>query len=118
MVHACGTTVHQNLTQVHRNRREGTLSDCYWIDSSSPKLLLLSYRIHVIAVDRLPATSSVFTVLHPYYKLDYITLKWGGEKEQQAEIEAGNLDAKNWTEEARKIVDKAVCSLLYYEHAD
>jgi hypothetical protein len=34
------------------------------------------------------------TVLHPYYKLDYISLKWGGEKEQQEEQENGNLDAK------------------------
>lgn len=36
------------------------------------------------------------TVLHPYYKLDYIKLAWGSEKEQADEREAGNWDAKNW----------------------
>ncbi|RPD73175.1 hypothetical protein L226DRAFT_438021, partial [Lentinus tigrinus ALCF2SS1-7] len=44
----------------------------------------------------------------PYYKLDYIEQKWGGEAEQQAEIRAGNPDAKNWTAEARKVVENAV----------
>ena len=28
-------------------------------------------------------------VLHPYYKLTYIKLAWGGEEEQQAECDAG-----------------------------
>ena len=31
-----------------------------------------------------------FTVLHPYYKLVYIELVWGREKEQEVEGEAGN----------------------------
>jgi hypothetical protein len=51
------------------------------------------------------------TVLHPYYKLDYIKLKWGGEKEQQEEHEKGNLDAKNWQDEARKILETTVSFL-------
>ena len=47
-------------------------------------------------------------VLHPYYKLTYIKVAWGGPKEQAAEIKAGNLDAKDWQDEARKVVEKTV----------
>ena len=47
-------------------------------------------------------------MLHPYYKLQYIEKKWGGEAEQQAEIAAGNADAINWVEHARDVVDTAV----------
>jgi len=47
-------------------------------------------------------------VLHPYYKLAYIKLAWGGAEEQATEIEAGNFDAKDWQDEARKIVEKTV----------
>jgi hypothetical protein len=36
----------------------------------------------------------MFVVLHPYYKLAYIKLSWGGPEEQAAKIEAGNLNAK------------------------
>jgi hypothetical protein len=49
-----------------------------------------------------------FTVLHPYYKLTYIKHAWGGADEKEAEIEAGNLDAKDWQDEALKIVEKTV----------
>jgi hypothetical protein len=44
-------------------------------------------------------------VLHPYYKLAYIKLAWGGAEEQAA----GNLDAKNWQDEAQKVVETEVC---------
>jgi tmRNA-binding protein len=47
-------------------------------------------------------------VLHPYYKLDYIKLKWGGAKEQEEEHKKGNLDAKDWQDEARKILENTV----------
>ena len=51
-------------------------------------------------------------VLHPYYKLAYIKLSWGGPKEQAAEVEQGNLLAKDWHDEAKKIVEKTVrCSV-------
>jgi hypothetical protein len=50
----------------------------------------------------------LFTVLHPYYKLAYIKLSWGGPDEQAAEIAAGNPKAKNWQAEARKVVEKTV----------
>lgn len=51
-------------------------------------------------------------VLHPYYKLDYIKLTWGGAKEQEEEREKGNLDAKNWQDEARKILETTVSILI------
>src|SRR5882757_1112137 len=51
-------------------------------------------------------------VLHPYYKLAYIKLSWGGPKEQAAEVERGNLLAKDWHDEATKIVERTVrCSV-------
>ena len=52
-------------------------------------------------------------MLHPYFKLAYIKLTWGGPEEQAAEIAAGNLDAKDWQDEARQIVERTV-SLLFY----
>ncbi|KIL56313.1 hypothetical protein M378DRAFT_188579 [Amanita muscaria Koide BX008] len=44
-------------------------------------------------------------VLHPYFKLHYIKLAWGGAEEQAAEREAGNRNAKNWQDEALNIVE-------------
>ncbi|KAF9242391.1 hypothetical protein BU15DRAFT_72913 [Melanogaster broomeanus] len=38
-------------------------------------------------------------VLHPYYKLAYIKMAWGGSEEQQQEREAGNPNAKDWHDE-------------------
>ncbi|KAF8958255.1 hypothetical protein BDZ97DRAFT_1668780, partial [Flammula alnicola] len=47
-------------------------------------------------------------VLHPYYKLAYIKLAWGGPAEKAAEIAAGNANAKDWQDEARQIVERTV----------
>ena len=53
-------------------------------------------------------------VLHPYYKFAYIKLAWGGEEEQQAaERDAGNPQAKNWQDEAKKIVEKEVSNFFF-----
>ncbi len=52
------------------------------------------------------------TVLHPYYKLSYITKKWGGAKEQEAEIAAGNPDAVNWQEFVQIATEEAVRARL------
>jgi hypothetical protein len=48
------------------------------------------------------------TALHPYYKLAYIKLAWGGAKEQDEERAAGNPHAKNWQDEAQKVLEHAV----------
>jgi hypothetical protein len=47
-------------------------------------------------------------VLHPYFKLAYIKLAWGGAEEQAADRAAGNKHAKNWQDEARKVVEREV----------
>jgi hypothetical protein len=56
-----------------------------------------------------------YLVLHPYYKLTYIKLAWGGEEEQEEERLARNPNAKNWQDEAHQILEQAVrvpiCSL-------
>jgi hypothetical protein len=51
---------------------------------------------------------TVSLVLHPYYKFEYIKLAWGGEKEQEAERVAGNPLAKDWQDEAKKLVEREV----------
>ena len=48
------------------------------------------------------------TVLHPYFKLEYIKLAWGGEAERAAEWAKGILDAKNWQDEALQVFKQAV----------
>jgi hypothetical protein len=55
---------------------------------------------------------TTFTVIHPYYKLHYIEMVWGGEKEQAAEIAVGNPFAKNWQQEAWKIIEETVGDLI------
>jgi hypothetical protein len=47
-------------------------------------------------------------VLHPYFKLAYIKMAWGGAEEQEAEYLGGNEDAKNWQDEAQKILEDTV----------
>ncbi|KAM6489938.1 hypothetical protein JOM56_014517, partial [Amanita muscaria] len=44
--------------------------------------------------------------IHPYFKLDYFEHHWGGEKEQQEEIRNGNFYAKNWQDEAHKVLER------------
>jgi hypothetical protein len=51
-------------------------------------------------------------VLHPYYKLAYIKLAWGGPVEQARERAAGNPDAKDWQDEGRKILEQTVSYIL------
>jgi hypothetical protein len=53
-------------------------------------------------------------VLHPYYKLAYINLAWGGTEEQAAEKAAGNQFAKNWQDKAQKILETEVIVLRFY----
>jgi len=54
------------------------------------------------------------TVLHPYFKLAYIKLVCGGPEEQEAERNAGNLLAKDWQDEAQKILEHAVHGCLSF----
>lgn len=59
--------------------------------------------------------TNLFTVLHPYYKLAYIKLSWGGEEEKEAEIAVGNLDVKDWHDEANKLIEKTVRSTIPFD---
>ena len=52
-------------------------------------------------------------MLHPYYKLAYIKVAWGGPEEQASERAAGNRDAKDWQDEARKILEQTVSYMLH-----
>ena len=47
-------------------------------------------------------------MLHPYYKLTYIEMAWGGAEEQRKAREEGNLNAKDWCDEARQIIEKVM----------
>jgi hypothetical protein len=55
-------------------------------------------------------------VLHPYFKLAYIKLAWGGAEEQEAERRKGNRLAKNWQDEAQKILERIV-SQRFHPHS-
>ena len=46
--------------------------------------------------------------------MDYIELEWGGAEEQQAQIASGDVGAKNWVEEALKVLETEVCGVLLY----
>ena len=55
-----------------------------------------------------------FQVLHLYYKLTYIKLTWGGPEEQAKEIAQGNPFAKDWHDEAKKIIERTVRHSVSY----
>jgi hypothetical protein len=59
------------------------------------------YLYHGISVNNV-----YMTVLHPYYKLEYIKLAWGGAAEQAEERASGNANVKNWQDEAQKVVEQ------------
>jgi hypothetical protein len=50
----------------------------------------------------------IYSALHPYYKLAYIKHSWGGPNEQAAEIANGNIEPRDWQDEANIIVEKTV----------
>jgi hypothetical protein len=82
------------------------------LDSKPTFILALSkFFYHVLY----QANISI-TVLHPYYKLDYIKLTWGGAEEQTKELTAGNLDAKNWQDKALMIVETMVSNSILLYH--
>ena len=51
--------------------------------------------------------------MHPYFKLDYMAMFWGGAKEQAKEQEAGNWEAKDWQDEALKVVERVVSTSFF-----
>jgi hypothetical protein len=81
-------------------------------DQKPSYILALGELLNCSSKMKLTATT---LVLHPYYKFAYIKLAWGGEKEQEAERDAGNPHAKNWQDEARKVVEHEVSNFIYIE---
>lgn len=77
------------------------------IRSLMKSLVLFWHSVSLLSLFQATA-DVVIQVLHPYYKLAYIKMAWGGPEERDAEIEAGNVHAKDWQDEARKIVEKTV----------
>ena len=54
-----------------------------------------------------PCIHSIFVlVLHPYYKLNYIKMAWGGPEEQQHERASSNLNAKDWHDKAHQMLER------------
>ena len=92
--------------------------DCCWIREAKEVLHAprreAEFRVGTWYVPALTdvVMLTLFVVLHPYYKLDYIALSWGGAREQAEERAAGNKDAKNWQDEARKLVEIVVSNYI------
>jgi hypothetical protein len=59
----------------------------------------------------IPSELTNSQALHPYYKLAYIKLAWGGEEEQMEQIAAGYPYAKNWKDDQRILKGKVSMSL-------
>lgn len=72
---------------------------------TSPYILLL--LVSMVRICPFLSTNEPI-VLHPYYKLDYIKMAWGGAEHQLQEIEAGNRHAKNWHDEALQVIEDAM----------
>lgn len=58
--------------------------------------------------------TNIILALHPYFKLAYIKLAWGGAAEQAAEHADGNVYVKNWQDEVQQILENAVhCQCIF-----
>jgi hypothetical protein len=78
------------------------------IRASTRSLAMCSRYVRLILLSPSNLPNLRLTVLHPYYKLDYMEMAWGGAEEQAKEIKAGNKHAKNWQDEAKKVVEVMV----------
>lgn len=80
----------------------------YYLKFDEKPAYILSLCTHPFPAGTTANILSSFLVIHPYYKLHWIELHWGGADAQQAEYEAGNFDAKDWVKEAKRVVEKKV----------
>jgi len=80
----------------------------YYLRFDEKPAYIVSLSTSQCSVTSINTPLTCMTVLHPYYKLNYIQMAWGGPKEQQEEIAKGNLGAKNWQAEARKVIEGMV----------
>lgn len=64
----------------------------------------------------LSLTAFSILVIHPYYKLNWIELHWGGAEAQAEAVLRGESNARNWVDEAEKLVEsaeRAQCIVVY-----
>lgn len=81
----------------------------YYSRMDSKPAIILALGLFLFSPASQPVDNILLiTVLHPYYKFDYIHLTWGGAEEQEKERRKGNHNAKNWQDEASKIVEATV----------
>ncbi|KAF9016920.1 hypothetical protein BDP27DRAFT_1251621, partial [Rhodocollybia butyracea] len=74
---------------------------------------LAKFRKYYEKFDEKPAyILSLF--IHPYYKLNWIELHWGGADAQAEAIAGGDGYAQNWMDEAEKLVEATVCACLFF----
>ena len=52
--------------------------------------------------------TAISSDLHPYYKLEYIEQRWGGEAEYLEDLADGVTNARNWQAYAREVIEAAV----------
>ncbi|KAH7904966.1 hypothetical protein BJ138DRAFT_1118908 [Hygrophoropsis aurantiaca] len=78
-----------------RGRQSVTRNAMHFTGELSRPVLISSKAVYILAL-----------VLHPYYKLAYIKMPWGGPEEQEQERAPGNPHAKDWYDEALKVVEK------------
>ena len=76
-------------------------------DSISHHAFLLTW-VCCLVITPFNCSQTKILALHPYFKLDWIVLHWGGAKEQEQDCAKGDLYAKNWQDEARKILEDLV----------
>lgn len=76
-------------------------------DLISRRAFLLTW-VRCLVITPFNCSQTNILALHPYFKLDWIALHWGGAKEQERDRAKGNLNAKNWQDEARKILEDLV----------
>lgn len=73
---------------------------------------VMSQGMLLLSVSELASDSHGGEALHPYFKLDYIGLMWEGRHDQEVQRRAGNPNAIDWQDEARKVVENVVCFIL------
>ena len=99
----------EHFSLYHDPIRKGiTKVNKYYCKFNDIPAILLALRKSFSYIHSSYYINQIFAVLHPYYGMPYIKHKWGGEKERQAEVAAGNPHAKNWQDEAMKLLEAKV----------
>src|ERR1700678_3603048 len=74
------------------------------------------FSLHSVSFLYVEDKSKTINTVSKYYILisnSNTSRNWGGEQEQEQELEKGNVDARNWQEEAQKVVKRVVRFSLF-----